>query len=650
METGWNQKNDKMNSGAAVLAMAPEFVPTDRDIHEPAGEARRGLLAPVITPLTSIVEAAAAALLAADLAVVAMAVLYRYVLVQPLEWSDDVARALMIALSFFGAAVAVARNENAAIEFFVNLLSQRARHMLEGIATLVVFVCACSAAYFAWMIGNYSLGQVTGSGLPLVYFYYPMAVGLTLMAIFSLDRLISRPLNELAIILAVGVVVAAVAWLIHALAPALVPNPLIILLIGFVVALIGGVPIGFAIVAGSLLYVLSANNVPGLIVAQQMTRGIDNFVLLAVPFFILVGYLMTGNGMSVRLIRLLEMLVGRVRGGLNVVLVLSMVLFSGISGSKMADVAAVGSVLSPAARRAGQKPGDTVALLAASSVMAETIPPCINLIILGFVANLSIGGLFIAGIIPSALMALVLIIVGIRLGTCTPVENLDRKGQSLTRIWLGAMVSVGLILIVFVGFKSGFATATEISAFAAIYCLFVGGLAFRELGILGSYRSFVDAAVRSGLVLFIVSAAQGLAFILTINQIPHRIADALVRLSSVGGSALFMVLSILILMIMGSVLEGAAALIIFAPLLMPTAVALGIHGLHYGIVLVVAMGIGLFAPPLGVGLYSTCLITNTPFEQTVRPTLKYMGVMLICLLILAFVPQLSLWLPHLAGY
>jgi tripartite ATP-independent transporter DctM subunit len=156
--------------------------------------------------------------------------------------------------------------------------------------------------------------------------------------------------------------------------------------------------------------------VPGVIFAQQMARGIDNFVLLAIPFFILVGYLMEAGGMSMRLIELLHRAVGGMRGGLNVVMVISMVLFSGISGSKTADVAAVGSVLIPAARHTRQHPGSAVALLAASAVMAETIPPCINLIILGFVANLSIGGLFVAGLLPAAVMALALIAVSIVAG------------------------------------------------------------------------------------------------------------------------------------------------------------------------------------------------------------------------------------------
>src|ERR1700728_2890461 len=192
-----------------------------------------------------------------------------------------------------------------------------------------------------------------------------------------------------------------------------------------------------------------------------MAPGIDNFVLLAVPFFILVGYLMEANGMSVRLIALLERLVGPARGGLNVGMVLSMVIFSGISGSKMADVAAVGSVLIPAARRSRQNPGGAVALLAASAVMAETIPPCINLIILGFVANLSIGGLFMAGLLPGGPIAFGLIAVSIVFGK--PPESSAAIASQIpaSGLWSGAIASFGLIFMIFAGFKSGFATATE---------------------------------------------------------------------------------------------------------------------------------------------------------------------------------------------
>jgi tripartite ATP-independent transporter DctM subunit len=412
----------------------------------------------------------------------------------------------------------------------------------------------------------------------------------------------------------------------------------------------GGMPIGFALALAALIFIWVEGALPGVIFAQQMARGIDNFVLLAIPFFILVGYLMEANGMSVRLIALLERMVGRMRGGLNVVMVLSMVIFSGISGSKMADVAAVGSVLIPAARRSKQNPGGAVALLAASAVMAEAIPPCINLIILGFVANISIGGLFMAGLVPAGLMALALIAVSVLFGSSARIAESSALRVPFSQLWGGAAATVGLIVIIFGGFKSGFATATEISAFAALYALVVGGLVFRELGARATLRSFVDAATRSGLIMFIVAAAQALAFVLTLQQVPHALGDALIHLSQTSGTWLFMLLSIAILIVMGSVLEGAAALIIFGPLLVPVAAQLGIAPLHFGVVLVVAMGIGLFAPPLGLGLYGACLIGNVPIEDTVKPIMGYLGLLLLCLIVIAFVPGLTMWLPNALGY
>ena len=305
------------------------------------------------------------------------------------------------------------------------------------------------------------------------------------------------------------------------------------MLVGFFLTLFGGLPIGFALALAALIFIWVEGTLPGVIFAQQMARGIDNFVLLAIPFFILVGYLMEANGMSVRLIELLQRAVGRMRGGLNVVMVMSMVLFSGISGSKMADVAAVGSVLIPAARRSRQNPGSAVALLAASAVMAETIPPCINLIILGFVANLSIGGLFVAGLLPAGLMALALIVLCIILGKRpAAVEEIEPQ-IPVSGLWSGAIASFGLIFMIFFGFKSGFATATEISAFAAVYAIVIGSIVFRELSFKTAAHSFVQSATRSGLVLFIVAAAQSLAFILTLQQVPHAVGDIMLSLSGI---------------------------------------------------------------------------------------------------------------------
>jgi tripartite ATP-independent transporter DctM subunit len=616
--------------------------PPDRP-HVALSRAGRALL-----PVT---DGVAAILLAADLLVVIVSVLARSLFDAPVESADDIARGLMVASSFFGAASAVARGENPGVAFVRDRLGPATQRLVDGVGAALVLVVAILVAWNGLKLGWLTTGQTTGSGLPLQWTFYPMGAGAACMAVFAVDIFLARPMRDILAALAVVAVAAGGYLAVATFAPDATPSSGTLMLAGFAVTLAGGLPIGFALALAALIFIWTEGTLPGVIFAQQMARGIDNFVLLAIPFFILVGYVMEANGMSIRLIALLQRLVGRARGGLNVVMVAAMVLFSGISGSKMADVAAVGSVLIPAARKTGKNPGSAVALLAASAVMAETIPPCINLIILGFVANLSIGGLFAAGLLPAGLMAAALIAVSILFGTRqTGPRPPPMSADATRRMWFGAGVSVGLILMIFIGFKFGFATATEISAFAVLYALDAGTVVFRELGWPDARRAFVQAAARSGLVLFIVAAAQSLAFVLTLQQVPHDVGVFMLSLSHSSGTWLFMVLSIMILIVMGSVLEGAAALIIFGPLLVPVAERLGIAPLHFGVVLVIAMGIGLFAPPLGLGLYGACLIGKVPVEQTVRPMLGYLGLLLACLLLIAFVPAISTFLPHAMGY
>ncbi len=602
-------------------------------------------------PLLKLAQFLAALFLGLDLIVVIGSVVARSVFLAPLEWADDVARGLMVASAFFGSACAIAKGENPGVVFFVNQCSDKLRSQFESLAALLVCLVAGYIAFHTLNMSLMTTGQTTGSGLPLQLTFYPMGVGAVMMTLFSGETLLRHPrtANLISLITLLLVYGIYTGWDLYF--PSTLPSPQVLMSVGFVLTLIAGVPIGFVLALCALIFNFTDGSIPGVIFAQQMARGIDNFVLLAIPFFILVGYLMEANGMSVRLIELLQRLVGRMRGGLNVVMVSAMVLFSGISGSKMADVAAVGSVLIPAARRSGQNPGSAVALLAASAVMAETIPPCINLIILGFVANLSIGGLFVAGLMPAALMALALVGVSIFFGVKS-VEQTEapKTPEQKKRMLFGALISFGLIAMIFVGFKSGFATATEVSAFAALYAIVVGSLVFKEMSWTSLYSCFVQSASRAGLVLFIVSTAQSLAFVLTLQQIPHALGDLLVSLSASHGTWAFLLLSIVILIIMGSVLEGAAALIIFGPLLVPVAMKLGIAPLHFGVVLVIAMGIGLFAPPLGLGLYGACLVGKVPIEQTVKPIMGYLGLLLVCLLVIAFVPQVSLFLPQMFGY
>ncbi len=317
-------------------------------------------------------DAVAAILLVADLVVVCVSVLLRFLFNAPVEWADDVARGLMVGSSFFGAASALARAENLGVAFFVDMLPASIRRVVDSVGALLVTVVAAYVAFNAIKMGWLTTGQTSGSGLPLEWTFYPMGVGALFMTVFAAEIFVGRSLRDMiaGLIAAAAIAGFYLAW--DFLSPDSVPSSSTLMLVGFFITLFGGLPIGFALALAALIFIWVEGTLPGVIFAQQMARGIDNFVLLAIPFFILVGYLMEANGMSVRLIELLQRAGGRMRGGLNVVMVTSMVLFSGISGSKVADVAAVGSVLIPAARRSRQNPGSAVALLAASAVMADS--------------------------------------------------------------------------------------------------------------------------------------------------------------------------------------------------------------------------------------------------------------------------------------
>ena len=595
-------------------------------------------------PLLWLVERLAGAMLFVDLVVVFTSVLSRHLQFASFDSSDDVARALLLSMTFFGAAAAVGRGETLGIDFFVQRLPRSWRGVVEALAALVTTVVSGAMAWYAFLMTVASASRTTATGLPQNLFYYPIVVAAVVMTVFTaglLTRFRVAALARAAIALAVLVGYAAVA---HAYASV---GAIVIMGVAFVLCLVCGTSIAYVLGFATLVFLQVDGSFPGEIFAQQTASGIDNFVLLAVPFFILTGYAMEANGMSARLIELLRRLFGRVRGGYDVVMVIGMVIFSGISGSKMADVAAVGSIMVPAVKRSGRNPGEAVAVLAASAVMAEVIPPCVNLIILGFVANLSIGGLFTAGLVPAAVMSLALIAYFVIFPAKQKVEDMPTGG--LAKLWGGAALAIGMVVIIFGGYRSGFATATEISAFAVFYALLVGGIAFREMTLRRMMDVFVLGAARAGMMLFIVAAAQSVAFVLTIEQIPHELAAMMVQVSGHYGNWMFLLITVVLLIIMGSMLEGAPALIIFGPLLLPVAQSLGIDPLHYGIVMIIAMGIGLFAPPLGVGLYGSCAIGNVKIEDTVRPILKLLAILFVCLLLIAFVPSITTALPRHFG-
>lgn len=599
--------------------------------------------------LTRMTEYLAGTVLAADVAMVFLSVIYRYFLHDPVDWAEEIARALMIVLVFFGAATVLARSQHVGVDLFrlwfpaswQPALIQTAHWIIAGVS-LSLFASSC-------LLLEDSFGLTTSLGLPQYLYVWPVVVGSLFMTLFGVANAANAPVQRVVGTLIGGLAVlsAIFAWN-HFVPGSSIPRGLL-LLGGFIFGLVVGVPIGFVLAFASLLYFLADPSLPMLVYSQQVMAGSDHFVLLAIPFFVLAGLLMESNGMSSRLIELLLRIFGRVRGGMGLITITATAFFSGVSGSKLADIAAVGGIVMPAVRRTRQDENEAAALLASTAVMAETIPPCINMIIMGFVANISIAGLFMAGLLPAVVMALALAALAVIVGKKINPDEAFPYRRPLLRLLGGALVAVIMVALIGKGVTSGVATSTEVSAFAVVYALIAGSLAFRELSLKGVAQLFVRSASMAGSILFIVAAASSLSFALTIEQIPQLVSASMIAFAQTWGSTMFILLAVTMMVIFGAILEGAPALIIFGPLLTPIATQLGVHPLHFGTVMVIAMGLGLFAPPIGLGLFATCAMTGTKVKNVARPMMKYLAVLATTLVLLVLVPGFSLWLPNRLG-
>lgn len=599
--------------------------------------------------LTRATEALSGIVLAVDVVVVFLSVVFRYFLHDPVDWAEEIARALMIVLVFFGAATVLARSQHVGVDLFRDMLPSAWRPAMIQVVHWIIAGVSASLCLSSVLLLVDTWEQTTSIGLPQWLYVFPVVFGSAFMTLFGVANACNGP-GRLVRATLIGCVVATLVvygWNL-VLPSHAIPHGLL-LAVGFVGGLVLGVPIGFALAFAALLYFLSDPSLPMLVYSQQVMAGADHFVLLAIPFFVLAGLLMEANGMSARLIELLLRMFGRVRGGLGIISILATAFFSGVSGSKLADIAAVGGIVMPAVRRTKQDPNEAAGLLACTAVMAETIPPCINMIIMGFVANISIAGLFMAGLVPAAVLALSLAVIAVIVGKKINPDDAFDKRTALLPLIGGALVALLMVGMIGKGVTSGVATSTEVSAFAVVYALVVGGLAFRELSMASVARLFVRSASMAGSILFIVAAASSVSFALTIEQIPQMVSGWMIAFAQDYGSTMFLLLAVGIMIVFGAVLEGAPALIIFGPLLAPIAQQLGIDLLHFGTVMVIAMGLGLFAPPIGLGLFATCAITGTTVRDVARPMMKYLAVLLATLIVLVLVPAFSLWLPNRLG-
>ncbi len=419
-----------------------------------------------------------------------------------------------------------------------------------------------------------------------------------------------------------------------------------ILLGGFILLLALNVPVAFSMVLACIVTLWWQGTIPISTVTMKLYSGIDTFPFLAIPLFILAGALMEQGGISARLVRLATNLVGHIRGGLGFVVVVSEIFFSGISGSSIADASAIGSLLLPSMVRSGYTAARATAIVAAATGMGMMIPPCLNMVVLGAVANISIAGLFMGGFLPGFLMALTLMVV-IYIQSCRGTLPAATSAKpTLQEVLASIKESVIPLLtpvIIFGGIFAGVFTATEAAAVATLYAFIVSFFLYKEIGRKELYKILVDTAVMTGVVSLLVGAATGFSWILATYQVPRMIGDFITAVG--GGQYTFMLLSIAVFLFFGMILDGLPAILIFFPILMPIALSLGVQPLHYGVLVIAIVGIAIVAPPIGLCLVILCSLAKIKLTDTIGPLIPYISILIADLVIMAFWPWLVMFLP-----
>jgi tripartite ATP-independent transporter DctM subunit len=419
-----------------------------------------------------------------------------------------------------------------------------------------------------------------------------------------------------------------------------------VMVISFAVMLLLTAPVAFSIGVSATIGLLIVDAAPLSIIPQRFVAGADSFVLLAIPLFILAGALMETGGISLRLVELARRLVGHVRGGLGMAVVVAEMFFSGISGSTVADVSAIGALMVPSLIRIGFKPDRAVAIISASSAMGILIPPCLIMVVIAQIAGISVGALFLAGFLPAMVLALALMTLIYVQARREGIGGTARATWSETgAAFRRAIVPLMMPVIVFGAILGGIADPTEAAVLAVAYAFIVGVFVYKEIRWSQLPKIFIDSAVISGIVIFMVGAASSFSWILAYEHVPERLAQLMLAVSS--SPMVFYILSITIFTLLAAVLEGLPAIIICLPIFLPIAIKFGIDPLHYSIVVVAATGLGLFLPPVGIGLYIACSFANLNADQTFHAMLPYTAVLAAGIVVLMMFPWLTLIVPRL---
>ncbi|MBW0447069.1 TRAP transporter large permease subunit [Paraburkholderia phenoliruptrix] len=593
------------------------------------------------------VGAVAACLVVAETVILLCGVIFRYGLNRPLIWSDELASILFSWLAMLGAVLALHRGEHMRLTAIVTRLPDKWRGWLEAVSALTV--CAFVGLIIAPAVEHMNLQMPVSTPalqLPDGWRCAALPVGAVLMLMAAIARIARNvtPAQFGGALLAAGSI-AAVLWFAQ---PALLGLGNLNLIVFFVVlvglCVAGGVPIAFSFGTATLAYLVLMTHAPLGIVVSRMDEGMANLVLLSVPLFVLLGALLELSGLARCLIDFMAALLGHVRGGLQYVLLGAMFLVSGISGAKAADMAAIAPALFPEMQRRGAKPEELVALLSSTGAMTETIPPSLVLITIGAVCGVSITALFVGGIMPAVVATVAIGFVCWRRARHEPAGSTTRAPlRTILRTFVIALPALALPMLIRAVVIEGAATATEVSTIGIAYTLIAGVMLHlfgRRIKWQRLYSLLLDTASLSGAILLIIGLATAMAWALTQSGFSASLVTAMEHMP--GGPHAFLAVSIVVFVVLGSVLEGIPAIVLFGPLLFPVARALGIHDVHYAMVVILSMGLGLFAPPMGVGFYAACAIGKVSPDRVVSRVWGYLGALLIALVVVAFVPWLSI--------
>jgi tripartite ATP-independent transporter DctM subunit len=564
----------------------------------------------------------------------------RYALDSPSSWSDEVATILFLWLTMIGTVLALCRSSHMRLTAAVEMMPSRLRPWVVAFAHVVSLVFIAVGTYLAV---KYTIVQSNALTQALEisdsWRASAMPISFAAMLLIEISRL---PRHRPAHLFAAFAVVFAIAgglfafqstW--HAIGPmslAIFFGPLALL------GIFSGAPIGFCFGVSTIAYLVFATNTPLPVVMIRMDVGMSNLLMLAVPMFIFLGLLFEVMGIARPMIDFLAKLLGHVRGGLQYVLLGAMFLVSGISGSKIADMAAVAPALLPEMKRRGLGPARMVALLAASGVMAETIPPALVLITIGAVAGVSIAALFAGGTLPAVVAAITLSIFLWWQSRKSATGAARAPGREI--LWAFLLAAPGLALPLLIRFfvLEGIATATEVSTIGAFYCVVVGICTWRNVNWKRLLPVMADTAALSGAVMFIVGSATAMAWALTQSGFSRGLVQVM---GGTGSTVPFMAASIVVFIILGSLLEGLPVIVLFGPLVFPVARALQINDVHYAMVIIIAMGIGVTMPPFGLAFYAACAIGQVPPNEVMKHIWPYLAVMLATLIVIAAFPIIS---------